>query len=102
RCTMSCPTLTAAMAELQKKIKHPDIRLVAISVDPKHDTPAVLRTYAGNPAVAADPDRWLFLTDPSGEKQKTYDLIEKSFQQGRPQENEAPKKDPGLAFAHSN
>jgi protein SCO1/2 len=64
-CTTACPTLTAKLALLRKQVRSPDVAFVSFSVDPIHDTPAVLRTYAdtwGNP----DP-RWRLLsTDPAG------------------------------------
>jgi protein SCO1/2 len=37
-----------------------NVKLVSFTVDPKHDTPQVLKEYAG--ALAADPARWHFLT----------------------------------------
>ena len=38
-------------------------QLLSISFDPEHDTPEVLRTYAGG-LRAGNPDRWLFATAP--------------------------------------
>lgn len=61
RCTDSCPLQTARMAQLQRELAdEPDLRLVSVTVDPEHDTPAVLAAYAAR--VGADPRRWLFLT----------------------------------------
>jgi protein SCO1/2/putative membrane protein len=95
RCKESCPHLCAAMAELQRELRHTDVVVVALSVDPAHDTPAVLQKYAD--AWQADPERWLFLT---GDKEKIHDLIDKSFLVGRPREN--PNVDPGRWIAHSH
>lgn len=62
RCTSICPMMTAKMAGLQKAITLPDVRFISFSVDPEHDTPAVLREYAK--MWKAD-DRWHFLaTEP--------------------------------------
>jgi cytochrome oxidase Cu insertion factor (SCO1/SenC/PrrC family) len=66
RCRDTCPLQNARLAQLQADFAAaPDVRLVSISVDAEHDTPAVLRRYAA--ALRADPERWLFLTgDPAG------------------------------------
>ena len=62
RCPDVCPALTARMADLQKALAgEPAIHMVSISVDPTHDTPAILRDYA---AQAGARDDWLFLTGP--------------------------------------
>lgn len=66
RCNGPCPLMTSRMAELAKGIaKAKDVRLVSISVDPEHDTPAVLGEYAGR--MMADPSKWIFLTGPKPE-----------------------------------
>jgi len=66
RCTGPCPLMTSRMAELAKGLaKAKDVRLVSVSVDPEHDTPAVLAEYAGR--MTADPSQWIFLTGPKPE-----------------------------------
>jgi protein SCO1/2 len=46
-CTAICPTLSRTFSELQTKSDPArPLRLVSISIDPQHDTPAVLRSYA--------------------------------------------------------
>jgi protein SCO1/2 len=63
------------MAQLQTDlVSEPDIRLVSITVDPDHDTPAVLARYAGR--FHADPRRWYFLT---GEGEGIYHLAQDGF-----------------------
>ena len=64
-CTTACPTMTAQLALLRRQVASPDVRFVSFSVDPAHDTPAVLRAYA---AAWGSPDpRWrLLTTDPDG------------------------------------
>jgi protein SCO1/2 len=67
RCPIAtaCPMTTAKFSKLdamldQKHFGH----LLTITVDPEHDTPAVLSEYAGT--VGAKPKRWQFLTgDPA-------------------------------------
>ena len=66
RCNGPCPVMTSRMAELAKGLaKAKDVRVVSISVDPEHDTPAVLADYASR--MDADPSRWIFLTGPKPE-----------------------------------
>lgn len=65
QCDTSCPQVTATMHRLQADLglkDQPDLRLVTFTMDPDHDTPAVLKRYADDPTRPADPDRWLFLT----------------------------------------
>jgi len=59
RCPGSCPVMTGKMAALQKALP-PQVKLVSFSVDPEHDTPAVLKGYAHG--FSADESRWKFLT----------------------------------------
>ncbi len=60
RCPDVCPALSGRMATLQKELAGaPPVKLVSISVDPGHDTPEVLTSYAGRFGAGGD---WLFLT----------------------------------------
>lgn len=45
-CRTVCPTLTTKMVELQRRLAQVDVRFVSFSVDPAHDTPDALRSYA--------------------------------------------------------
>lgn len=87
QCTETCPIQTANMASLQNEFGgEPDVRLVSISVDPEHDTPAFLVDYARR--YNADPERWLFLT---GAKDEIHRLATEGFRLGvveRPFEEE--------------
>ncbi len=75
QCKETCPLQTAYMAQLQKDLgAEPDLRFVSITVDPKHDTPKVLREYAKR--YGADPERWLFLT---GKKSVIHHLAQDGF-----------------------
>jgi len=65
RCVSSCPLLSARLARLDRALPSGlGIQLVSFSVDPAHDTPAVLERYAR--ALSAS-RRWLFLA--GGEEQ---------------------------------
>lgn len=64
RCPTICPAITAKMAVIQKRARGIDqaFRMVSFSVDPGHDTPAVLSAYAHR--HKASPRIWKFLTGP--------------------------------------
>ena len=66
-CADTCPLLTAKLVGIQRQLgtDRARVRFVAITVDPKKDTPAALRRYAeGHGAKAPG---WLFLTGTEGE-----------------------------------
>ena len=74
-CPDTCPLQSAKLARLQRDFADDrDVRFVSISVDPEHDTPAVLQGYAQR--FGADPARWLFLT---GDKTAIYRLAQEGF-----------------------
>ncbi|MEO5717914.1 MAG: SCO family protein [Chthoniobacterales bacterium] len=73
-CPGPCPMISSRMSELQKPLRETDVKLVSFSVDPQHDTPAVLREYAGK--LNAQPGRWHFLT---GDKETIYLLAQDGF-----------------------
>lgn len=68
-CAQACVTLNNNIADMLKnELAEVPVRFVSITVDPRKDTPARLREYAGNyTGGQIDPDRWLFLTDPDGD-----------------------------------
>jgi protein SCO1/2/putative membrane protein len=74
RCPLSCPRISGVMKALQGRMAGTDVLLVSFSVDPEHDTPAVLAEYARR--FGALPDRWWFLTGP---KATIYALIRDRF-----------------------
>jgi protein SCO1 len=73
-CPGPCPMISSRMGELQKPLRDTDVKLVSFSVDPRHDTPAVLREYAAK--LNAQPGRWHFLT---GDKDTIYRLSRDGF-----------------------
>jgi protein SCO1/2 len=62
RCPGICPRLSSAMRMIQDYLgeKAQRVRLVSYTVDPVHDSPAVLREYAQR--YGADFRRWTFVT----------------------------------------
>jgi protein SCO1/2 len=97
RCSTSCPQLSGSMARLQAELADlPGVRLVSFSVDPEHDTPAVLSEYAGR--FQADPERWWFLT---GDRAGLYRLVREGFHLGV-EANQGDARTPGNEVMHSN
>ena len=77
RCPASCPMMTARMARFDRELpRDAAVRLVSFSVDPEHDTPAVLQRYAESFKA---PARWLFLT---GDGRQIYRLSREGFKLG--------------------
>ena len=69
-CPGPCPMMTTHMRQLQNSTADtPDVLMISFTVDPEHDTPPVLATYAAH--YKQDPSRWFFLT---GEAAKLSDL----------------------------
>jgi protein SCO1/2 len=76
-CRSICPAIMQGMSRLQAGFAERNIegiRLVSISVDPEHDTPGVLDTYARQMGV--DPHRWTLLT---GDEDKVRSLVVDGF-----------------------
>ncbi len=73
-CPGPCPMISSRMSETQKPLRDTDVKLVSFSVDPQHDTPAVLKDYAER--LKAQPGRWHFLT---GDKGTIYRLSREGF-----------------------
>jgi len=63
-CPGPCPRMSSQMHQVQTALSDVDgIRLVSFTVDPAHDTPAVLAAYAQR--FSAKPGLWFFLTGPA-------------------------------------
>jgi len=61
RCAGQCPVMMAQMAAVARAFAgEPQLRLVAITVDPAHDTPEILAAYAGRLGIADG--RWRLAT----------------------------------------
>ncbi len=63
-CPTQCPKLTAQMSRIQSRMPQ-GARLVSLTADPLHDTPAVLKKYSET--YHADPSRWWFVTGTKAE-----------------------------------
>jgi protein SCO1/2 len=74
-CPTICPKMNASMLVIQNKFfGNPNFGIVSISIDPIHDTPAVLKAHAKLLGVRSS--NWNFLT---GDKAYIFDLANKGF-----------------------
>lgn len=61
RCQGPCPVMTEKMAALERETPAASmVKFVSYSVDPRHDTPAVLTKYRKEKGITSK--RWVFLT----------------------------------------
>jgi cytochrome oxidase Cu insertion factor (SCO1/SenC/PrrC family) len=75
-CAGACPLMMAEMVRLHDSLPADrPVRMVAITVDPAHDTAEVLRDYAVK--FGATGERWRFLR---GSASETYALAQQGFQ----------------------
>jgi protein SCO1/2/putative membrane protein len=74
RCPLSCPKITGVMKGIEPRLRRANIALVSLTVDPAHDTPAVLTDYADR--FGAPSEGWLFLT---GEPARIRELVRDRF-----------------------
>ena len=85
-CNQACPLLTAKMASLQERLGSDfdsSVHFVSISVDPKIDTPEVLRAYAKT--HRANLAGWSFLTGTQPmieEVERAYGVLKKRANRG--------------------
>lgn len=75
----TCPTICPRMNENMMKIQNeyyanPDFGIVSFSINPKHDTPKVLKEYAKSHGATLK--NWNFLT---GDQDKIYELANNGF-----------------------
>jgi protein SCO1/2 len=69
-CPTICPVMKKQMLKVYKAIKDdPEIMILSHTIDPRHDTPGVLKKYADELGITGN--QWLFLT---GDKEKIYEI----------------------------
>ncbi|WP_282017287.1 SCO family protein [Salegentibacter mishustinae] len=74
-CPTICPIMNQNLVEVQEEFQDKeDFGIVSFSIDPKHDTPEVLKSYAENYGI--DHPNWNLLT---GEKDAIYGLANGGF-----------------------
>ena len=85
-CPSICPIMKSQLIRIYKEFETEDnLRLVSYSIDPEHDTVAVLNEYAERLGVSSE--RWHFLTGP---KDDIYELGETSYMVTAAEDEEAP------------
>jgi protein SCO1 len=74
-CTTICPVMTATFAQMRRELgpQADAIRLVSITIDPEHDTPAVLAEYAARYGATKG---WSFLTGNPGDVERVLRAFE--------------------------
>jgi len=70
-CEAACPLTTAKLASVHDTLRGKDLHIVSVSIDPAHDTPAVLKDY-GKQFKGVDFRTWSFLTGP---EDKVNDIL---------------------------
>lgn len=78
-CTTVCPPMAQIFAAAQERLgeRREQVRMVSISIDPGHDTPARLRDYAARFDAGA---QWRFLTGSA----EAIDAVQRAFNVYRP------------------
>ena len=75
RCPSICPELTRKMKRVQQEwAKFDDVHFVSFTVDPEHDTPAILAAYADQAKI--DTHNWSLL---SGSFAQVHDVVRKKM-----------------------
>ncbi|MBP6759655.1 MAG: SCO family protein [Flavobacterium sp.] len=74
-CPTICPKMNQSMLQIEKTFfGNPNFGIVSISIDPEHDTPAVLKDH--RELLGVKSSNWNFLT---GDKKYIIDLSNKGF-----------------------
>ncbi len=81
-CPSICPVMHRNMLTVYNEFKAtPNLKIISFTIDPKHDSVSVLKSYADKLGIAGD--NWLLL---QGQKEQTYQLS-KSFLVTMPKED---------------
>jgi protein SCO1/2 len=74
-CPTICPVMKRQMIKVYKEYKdNPQVMILSHTIDPEHDTPEVLNTFAKD--LGIEGKQWQFLTGP---KEKIYEIGQKSY-----------------------
>lgn len=91
-CPSICPVMKKNLVEVQNEFSdRKDFGIASFSIDPRHDTPSVLRAYADRSGITHE--NWHLLT---GEREKIFELANSGF---NIYAGEDPEAEGG--FAHS-
>ncbi|POY40262.1 SCO family protein [Flavobacterium alvei] len=84
-CPSICPKMNLSMLQIEKTFfGNPNFGIVSITIDPEHDTPAVLKEH--RELLGVKSSNWNFLT---GDKTYIFDLSNKGFNLYAGQDNKA-------------
>ena len=85
-CPTICPVMKKNMLKVYEAFKGADdIRILSHTIDPAHDSVAVLKEFAGNLGVTGK--QWLFLTGP---REKIYEIGQDSYMVTAAEDKSAP------------
>ena len=74
-CPTICPKMKTQMLRIYKKFKdNPKVAILSHTIDPRHDTPAVLKEFSKN--LGIQNSMWQMVT---GDKAKIYEIGQKSY-----------------------
>jgi len=74
-CPTICPKMKVQLKRVYEKFKgNPDVMLLSHTIDPAHDSVAVLKEFAHDLGVTGK--QWLFVT---GDRDKIYDIAQTSY-----------------------
>jgi protein SCO1/2 len=97
RCDTICPVLSMKMQRVEDKTRDRRglaIKMLSITVDPEHDTPARLAAFAER--YKANPERWKFVTGPAD---KIRALVEGPFMNSMAREGTSTSGAPNIAHS---
>ncbi len=74
-CPTICPKMKTQMLRIYEKFKdNPNVVILSHSIDPRHDTPAVLKEFKSNLGIKGN--SWQMVT---GDKAKIFEIGQKSY-----------------------
>jgi protein SCO1/2 len=74
-CPTICPVMKKQMVKVYQAYKgNPDVMILSHSIDPEHDTPAVLNKFAKD--LGIEGQQWQFLT---GDKTRIYEIGQNNY-----------------------
>ena len=74
-CPTICPKMKTQMLRIYEKFKdNPKVAILSHTIDPRHDTPAVLKEFSKN--LGIQNSMWTMVT---GDKAKIYEIGQKSY-----------------------
>lgn len=85
-CPTICPKMKSQMLRVNEKYKgNEHVKFLSHSIDPAHDTVAVLKDYADR--LGVDADQWHFIT---GDREDIFDIAQNSYMASALKDDTAP------------